>query len=918
MTHFSSRSRLAAAVSPVALGLALVIGAGAAHAQDAPPQQAEEEAVDAAAAAAGAAQEEASEAASSSAAGDTQDIIVTGFRAALQSAVSTKKRQEQIVESVTAEDIGKLPDNGIGESIARLPGLAAQRSFGRATILSIRGFGPDFSVTTLNGREQTTTNDSRAVEFDQFPSEILNQVVVYKTPAANLISQGLVGTIDLRTIRPLHAGKRVLAVGGRASYVDQKLQPDSNEYGYRMYGTFVDQFADDTIGVALSASYTNEPFQTRDWNAWGYGDFNGAQLTTGIKTWVESSDLKRLGLNGTVQAKVSDNITMTADAFYSNFKEHVNKRGFEFPDFPGWGFSTLTNPTIEDGFYTGGTFNDVHAIVENYRNDRDSDLYSLGWNAEWDGQNGWQGFADVSWSRTDRVDQRLETTAGSGRARSGVSDDITFRWTDHGPEFDVGLDYSDPSVFQITDTQGWSGSTNQAGYFETRTTKDDLWQARAEIERELGMGFLDSVKAGVSYTDRSKALKVKEAFLIPGGGVDEAPIPANLLLEPVVMDRGIGPILTYNPYALIDAGILVVQPNNFGEGKAYTITEKLIQPYIMAQIKGQMGTADLTGNIGVQAVHTDQSSEGITYPNGVATEVTVGTKYWEWLPSLSLNLRFPTDFVVRFAASKQMMRPRMPQMSATIGYGTDLTQGIIVGGGGNPYLKPYRATGIDFNLEKYFGSKGYVALQTFYKHMDRYIAGGQTEFDYSQFPPPANPPSSPIGILFTDVNTKGGYIYGGELAGTLPFDTISPAFEGFGLTGGLGYTKTKVKDFNGNYAPIPGYSKWVGSLTAYYEKFGFNARGSMRYRSSFIGDFVLYSGGLERQQVLAETIYDAQLGYDFQPGSRLEGLSLYVQGQNLTDERQATVNGVVSGDRDLIKYQTYGRRFLAGFTYKFR
>ena len=913
MKPISTRSHFAATVSPLAIGLAMVLSAGAAQAQDTgtPPPVADE----AVAEEPGTTQQGATPAPVEP---DEGTIVVTGFRASLQSAVGTKKRSEQVVESVTAEDIGKLPDNGIGESISRLPGLAAQRSFGRATIISIRGFGPDFSTTTLNGREQTTTNDSRAVEFDQFPAEILNQVVVYKTPSANLISQGLVGTIDLRTIRPLSSGKRVLALGGRGSYVDQKLQPDSKEFGYRAYGTYVDQFADNTIGVALSASYTSEPYQTRDFNAWGYGDFNGAQLTTGIKTWVESSNLKRLGLNGTVQAEVNDNITMTADAFYSNFKEHVNKRGFEFPDFPGWGFSTLTDATIEDGFYTGGTFNDVHPIVENYRNDRDSDLYSLGWNAAWDGKNGWKGFADLSWSRTDRLDRRIETTAGTGRARSGPSDDVSFVWTDHGPEFDVGLDYSDPALFLITDTQGWSGSTNQAGYFETRTTRDDLWQARAEIERELGGGFLRSVKAGVAYTSRLKKLSVTEAFLTPAGGADEVAVPDSLLLDPVVMDRGIGPILTYNPYDLLDAGILNLLPNNFGEGKGFKISEKLFQPYVMALIEAQLGSTELTGNIGVQAVHTDQSSSGITYPNGVATQVNVGTKYWEWLPSLNLAFRLPNDYVVRFAASKQTMRPRLPQMSTNIGYGTDVTQDLIVGGGGNPFLKPYRATGIDLNVEKYFGTKGYVALQTFYKHMDRYIAGGQTEFDFSDFPPPSNPPSSPIGILFTDVNTKGGYIYGAELAGTLPFESLAPFLNGFGLTGGLGYTKTKVKDFNGNYAQIPGYSKWVGSLTAYYENYGFNARGSMRYRSSFQGDFVLYSGGLERQQVLSETVFDAQLGYDFQPGSRFEGLSLYLQGQNLTDERQATVNGAVSGDRDFIKYQTYGRRFLAGFTYKFR
>jgi len=204
-------------------------------------------------------------------AADEGEIIVTGFRGALQSATANKKRTESLVESVNAEDIGKLPDNSIGESIARLPGLAAQRSNGRANIVSIRGFGPDFSTTTLNGREQTTTNDSRAVEFDQFPSEVLSGVDVYKTSQADRTAGGLVGSINLRTIRPLDAGKRIVAVGARGTFVDQKVIPTSTDKGYRVYGTYVDQFADDTMGIALSAAYSDEPYQTTDWNAWGYG-----------------------------------------------------------------------------------------------------------------------------------------------------------------------------------------------------------------------------------------------------------------------------------------------------------------------------------------------------------------------------------------------------------------------------------------------------------------------------------------------------------------------------------------------------------------------------------------------------------------------------------------------------------------------
>ena len=170
MIRTSSRSRLIAAASPFAVAVALASATPAiaqdATAADTAAQQSDtaaQQAKDAAAAAAAA--QKTADAASA----DAQDkskqasIVVTGFRNALRSATSTKKRQDQIVEVVSAEDIGKLPDNSIAESIARLPGVAAQRIQGRANVISVRGFGPDFSVTTLNGREQTTTNDSRAV-----------------------------------------------------------------------------------------------------------------------------------------------------------------------------------------------------------------------------------------------------------------------------------------------------------------------------------------------------------------------------------------------------------------------------------------------------------------------------------------------------------------------------------------------------------------------------------------------------------------------------------------------------------------------------------------------------------------------------------------------------------------------------------
>ena len=926
MTTKFTRAVFATTSSSLAMGVALAMfGAAPAFAQDAASPAPQTEAEKAAA--------EAAAAEAAKAAGGGEEIVVTGFRASLQSAVGTKKRQEQIVESVSSEDIGKLPDSSIGESIARLPGITSQRTNGRANVIAIRGFGPDFSTTLLNGREQTSTNDNRGVEFDQYPSEVVSQVVVYKSPSASLVGQGLVGTVDIRTVRPLDFGKSVFAVGARASVADiGKLNAGSKDKGFRVNATYVDQFADDTLGIALAASYTDEPYQSQEFNAWGYGDVfgTGNAIIAGSKSFVTSTELKRFGLNGTIQARPVDNFVMALDVFYSHFDDDQTKRGIELPI--GF-FGTDLSPTgrvIKDGQIVEGTLTNVQGVVRNDIFQRKADLYSIGFNAAWDIADGWKATGDIGYSATDRSELSIESYSGTGynfqccsqgQPQVDVTDTIGFVSGPTGTVFNPTLDYSDPNLIKLTDPLGWGGSRVQTGYYNDRKVKDELVQLRGDLERTFGGNLLDSVKVGMNYTVHDKSLDPNEFFVGLPGGATVATIPSQYLQTPTSLDYlGLGPIVSYDPRQLIADGILVLDPNTSNDipAKAYTVSEKIWTGYVQANIKAQLGAAELTGNVGVQLIHTDQSSKGIAFASGVQVPVKSGDKYWLVLPSLNLNARLPGDWIVRFAAAREIQRPRLDQMRVAIGYGYDVTDQRIEGGGGNPTLRPYQANAIDFNVEKYFGGKGYVAAQLFYKDIVEYIDNAQFTFDYAGFPPPSGfpPGGTTVGLLDAPTNTGGGNMYGGEIAATLPFGIFSTALDGFGITGGVGYTKTKVKNANGTISQIPGYSKWVANGTAFFEKWGFNARGSVRYRSTFLGDFTGFGGTPTRRQALAETIVDGQIGYDFQPGSALNGLSIYLQGQNLTDERFASVTNT-STPLQVTDYQIYGRRFLAGFTYKF-
>ena len=229
--------------------------------------------------------------------GTTQTVTVTGIRRGIESAVSVKKNADSIVESISAEDIGKLPDSSIAESIARLPGLTAQRVNGRATEINIRGLSGDFANTLLNGREQVSTGNNRSVQFDQYPSELINKVDVYKTPTAALLGQGLSGTIDLGTVRPLSQSQRTIAVNVRGERNGEGT-PFKGD-GSRGSFTYIDQFADRTVGVAfgvaqLKQKTTKSRSETYDVeNTGNFAGVNGGadfKFNQGFKHFVDAND----------------------------------------------------------------------------------------------------------------------------------------------------------------------------------------------------------------------------------------------------------------------------------------------------------------------------------------------------------------------------------------------------------------------------------------------------------------------------------------------------------------------------------------------------------------------------------------------------------------------------------------------------
>ncbi|HEX2083585.1 MAG TPA: TonB-dependent receptor plug domain-containing protein, partial [Xanthomonadaceae bacterium] len=448
-----------------------------------------------------------------------QTVRVTGIRRSIMSSVNTKESSDSIVEAISAEDIGKLPDVSIADSISRLPGLATQRVDGRAQVINIRGMSEQFAGTLLNGREQVSTGDSRGVEFDQYPAELMNAVVVYKTPDASLVGQGLSGTVDLQTIRPLSLREQRIVFSGQGeSNSLGDLTAGGQDKGYRVAASYVDQFMDNRLGVALGVARLNSPFQEEQYKEWWWASgtttdaWGGAQqpgkpddaiALQGSEGWVKSRDLTRDGLMGVIEFKPNDTWHSILDLYYSKFEQDELMRGTMWSNDPFFtnsegGHVDYANVglTEKDGysFVTSGTLTGVQPIVRNDSNLRDDKLYAAGWRntLSWDP---WTMNIDLSYSKAEREQSTLETYAGL----LGPQDiDFEIPLSNKFGRYTLP-DLSDPNTVYLWDPQNY----NHDGRMENSEQTDTLKSARIEFNRAIASSdFLRSYDIGFNLSKR--------------------------------------------------------------------------------------------------------------------------------------------------------------------------------------------------------------------------------------------------------------------------------------------------------------------------------------------------------------------------------------------------------------------------------
>jgi iron complex outermembrane receptor protein len=893
------------------------------------------------------------------------DIVVQGFRASVLDSIQAKRDAPIIVDVVSAEDIAGLPAVSIADAIARLPGVTSQRGGGQASAINIRGLNQDLVSATLNGREQVATSGLRTIEFDQYPSELLYQAAVYKSPMASQIEGGIAGKVELKTARPLDSSEDFSAsLNLRGSYNDRAhQQPDADEFGYRVSGAVQAKLLHDTLGIAFGYARLVQPNVATRFNGYDYvltgnagggnpTDLNGNGIQDAISYGMEVNQFggteTRDGALGVIQFEPSPSTRLLIDGYWSRFTSDVRRRGVRFAGEQNGNTitGTLTNPVLSGDAITGGHWESGNGVdfesVNQDESDRDR-LYTIGGNFQQDFGDNLTLSLDASYSTANsyfynsgiNVNTYLPDGNGGYVRANTVPGALQLDYVLHGldlPDINFNYDFTNPELNRF-----------QGFYIVPQEDNDQMWAYAGDLTWRVDGGFIKSLQAGARYSTRRadrvvttfNAFGIAAPVALPEGSYELAGFEGDYA------DHGFPDFLSVDIDAVLDQ---FVGPDRearqdypflgFTYDQSFTIREKVWAGYGQLNFDTIAGGLNFSGNIGVRVVHTDQSStSSLTDPTSATGEryvSTFGDKYWTILPSANFILDLSRQDRLRMSVSRQMSRARFFDLRNSITFGlTNIGGGVYQprGGGGNPTLRPYLAKQFDFDYEHYFGSTGLFQVGVFYKWLESFVTGGTIyDFDFRAagltYPPlptdaPPGATALDIGQLSAPINGDGGDVYGIEAQFTKTFPSLPAPFDGLGVILNYAYTESSLQvksPASGQVFTLPliGLSKHVFNPTVFYEKNGFSGRVGVRYRSGYVASH--FGFGEQITGNAPETVVDAQVSYAFPKSSALDGVTLYLQGNNLTDAPTRAYFGQHAQTNLL---QQFGRVFYAGATIKF-
>jgi len=907
-----------------------------------------------------------------------ETLEVTGIRSTIQSSIATKREAATIVDAISAKEIGGIPATSVGEAIETITGATTHREKGGASEIAVRGLGPFLGGATFNGREASNGSGDRSVNFNQFPSELINGITIYKSQQANLIEGAVSGLIELQTLKPLDYGKPLLQAELKGNYSPyQNRIEEGDAVGWRGTLSYVDQFEVGAGKLGLSVGV-----QRNDTN-------NPEEVYSSSSTWV-ACDASRPSSSSANCNNISNAAALAGTPFYTAAGSHTFRQiseedqrdsvfaalqyqlneDMEFNlDFQDSNrtfteirqdlnlsetLRGITNPIYSDsGVLLAYDGNSSIESTSTYR--VQEELYGgAGLNFNWNVRDDLLLKFDYSYSRTERTQMDRSTRLRSDNldiygnptpmnnqrvpyhydARNGNVPTIEI-----DPRFDINnYDLFSDDARLRRDEQYRNNKINAFRFDATWTPDSTFFTAIDFGTRFSQIGYNDyDDRVEITQNDRSVDRDVNLACRIP--------FPQDNFLR---NDSGniISSWATFDPLCQYRGYLGTDDPGRSDDVRSLLnndINERTRSAYVMASFETAMGDTPVLGNFGVRAVNTRMTSTGlrsdidiINNPDGTISLLEVGdftsvnlrNSYTRLLPSVNVVFELHPDVLLKTGVFRAMSRPDPSDLGA--GRDIQLESGdsftsvedaiAQISATGSPGLEPLMSWNMDLSLEYYPNPDAMLAGAVYYKRFD----GGYSNTVLNEVFV-IDGQNVTVPVVQQENSGKKSEIYGLELSAAYRFSMLPQPFDGLGFKLGYNYAHStfKTEDIRLGDITDPVTGVVTPGIIPPADIFGLSDNVLSAQLFWEIGRLELQAIYKYRSNYYQKFVGGpSQLRYvddvetfDMRASFKVnKHVSLQVEALNLFDEPKVTYMPVQDSIRE---YNTYGPRYYAGVRVKF-
>jgi iron complex outermembrane recepter protein len=905
---------------------------------------------------------------SAAATDEVQEVVVTGIRAGLRTSMEVKRDAIQVVDAISAEDIGDFPDKNLSEALQRITGVQISRQDGEGRGVSIRGAEPGLNRVEVNGVTalSLTVGGGRDVDFRDLPVEFVSRLEVIKSATPDMTEGGVGGTVRVVTRRPFDSTDPYFAASTQMVYSNLA---DSYDPKFAIIGSRT--FFDDKFGVLLAANYEKRNLDSNNARTTGWLRRDPAAINPmtglpvnipgrhtdvngdGTMDWIpeiprnilDRRDTERPSVLGIFEWRPIDSMTLFAEGTFAKAKEEVSSMFLQLgaaAGFIDYAASTVgEDNTVTHLELTGPAAFPMDLAYRNINGTLEREQYTTALGGKWENDS-------------FRIDGRVTFASAEVQNDEKNSTATIFGVPRAVIDYTGGQRAPDMSFPGLDITTG-QAVNNLAAVFNPRNNSQEENSAQFNVEFLPSSNWMTSIKAGFDVRELTmdsllfqRTIQITSRQPFPNnanaGATTTIFVPQPVIAGIVDQFSGVNGIeffktgdlgydsgarfwndngdATYE--ATIAASGLTLDaygpnpnPNTNGSFQAFLDTwevrEKTNAAYVQGSFRFDDFPVPIRGTLGVRYVDTDTLSSGfnrlsqggvVTFPEG-----SRDGGYKKWLPSLNMRFDLSEKLVGRLTAGKVLARPNPSQLALR----RSLDGVGLTGTRGNPDLKPFEATQYDIGLEWYFSADSFLSATAFRKEISEFVLN-QSAFEDQVDSSPCDPSSAAPGTCFNvtrPVNGEDDVTINGIEAGIqYAFDFLPAPYNGFGALANVTYAKDKgFKGTNlltGEILPFPGLSRTSYNLSFYFENQRFSVRTSYNWRE----EWLITASGRGALPEFNEDFgsLDASASYNV-----TSNITAFIEGINLTDEVRIENNNPFRR----IGNETYGSRYFVGVRAKF-